>query len=165
MNELKYTAKDIDNLIAEEKSFKGEDWQFLESKCEPIIEIPRITKSDEEWENNWNRGSRKLRETGQQCTCCGRPVNDRVMYHRVLGSNYMANKKDTIIISLFDDGDMYQYPIGSVCAKKLTKEILKPLGLKPRDYFYGVDYTAKYENDPEYLGIAQLPEKYWAKHL
>ena len=38
-------------------------------------------------------------------------------------------------------------------AKKLTKEILKPLGLNPRDYFYGVDYVAKYENDVEYLGI------------
>lgn len=160
MYKLKYTAKDIDNLIAEEKSFKGEDWEFMESKCEPIIEIPRITKSNEEWENNWNRGSKKLQATGQQCTCCGRPVNDRVMFHMVLGGSCMANKKDTLIISLFDGGDMYLYPIGSVCAKKLTKEILKPLGLKPRDYFYGVDYTAKYENDPEYLGMGEVPDKY-----
>ena len=153
MTELKYTAKDVDSLIAEEKSFPENNWKFVESKCEPIIDIPDTTKSNEEWESNWNKGSKKLQESGSQCSCCGRPVNDRVMFHMVRGGGCMGSKKDNLIFTLFDGGDMYLYPIGSVCAKKLTKEILKPLGLNPRDYFYGVDYVAKYENDVEYLGI------------
>lgn len=154
MTELKYTAKDVDSLIAEEKLFNGNDWEFIKSKCEPIIDIPNTTKSNEEWESNSNKGSKKLREnTMSYCCCCNRPVNDRVMFHMVLGGGCMGSKKDNLIFTLFDGGDMYLYSIGSVCAKKLTKEILKPLGLNPRDYFYGVDYTAKYENDVEYLHI------------
>ena len=160
MNELKYTKKDIDDALLEEKNFKGDEYKFLLSKCEPIIDIPVTTKSNEEWENNWKRGSQKLRDTGQQCVCCGRPVNNRVMFHMVLGGGCMGSKKDNLLFTLFDGGDMWLYPIGSVCAKKLTKEVLKPLGLKPRDYFYGVDYVAKYEKNPDYLGIGDLPEKY-----
>jgi len=160
MNELKYTKKDIDDALLEEKNFKGDEYKFLLSKCEPIIDIPVTTKSNEEWENNWKRGSQKLRDTGQQCVCCGRPVNNRVMFHMVLGGGCMGSKKDNLLFTLFDGGDMWLYPIGSVCAKKLTKEVLKPLGLKPRDYFYGVDYVAKYEKNPNYLGIDELPDKY-----
>lgn len=159
MNELKYTNKDIEQLLLEEKNFRGDEFKFLLSKCEPIIDIPNTTKSNEEWENNWERGSQKLRDTGQQCICCGRPVNNRVMFHMVMGGGCMGSKKDNLLFTLFDGGDMWLYPIGSVCAKKLTKEILKPLGLKPRDYFYGVDYVAKYEKNPDYLNIDELPDK------
>jgi len=160
MTELKYTAKDIDNLIAEQKTFKGDLHDFIRYKCDPIISVLNTTKSNEEWDSNWNKGSKKLQETGRYCTCCGRPVNDRVMFHMVTGGNSMGSKKDNLIFTLFDDSDMYMYEIGSSCAKKMTKEILKPLGLNPRDYFYGVDYVAKYESNPDYLDIDDLPNGY-----
>ena len=54
---------------------------------------------------------------------------------------------------------LYRFNI-AILKEKMTKEILKPLGLNPRDYFYGVDYVAKYESNPDYLDIDDLPDKY-----
>ena len=44
-------------------------------------------------------------------------------------------------------------------ATKITKEILRPQGLNPRDYFWGDNYKQPYEDDPDYLHIGDTAGK------
>jgi len=154
MEELKYTKKDIEILKKELENFKGNGSghditsQFIEFKANTILRVPH---DSELWFKNENINTKLI----DRCSHCGRGANQRVMFHMVMGGGSMGSKKDTLLFTLFDGGDMYMYCIGSTCAKNFAKEVMKPLGLDPKDYFYGVDYISKYENHPDYLGIGQ----------
>lgn len=146
--ELKYTKANIEELKNEFRN-KGDQCNddFIESKADPILIAPLA--SLEEIERNENINSR----FNDSCAHCGRGANGAVMFHLVFGGGHMASKKDSLLFTLFDGGDMYLYCIGSTCAKKFIKEVLKPRGLDPKDYFWSDHYMADYENDPDYLEV------------
>ncbi len=146
IKKLKYTKNDIPRLLKEFDEFDGLGWQFVDQKSEPIIPIPDA--SFEEWEKNENINWKMY----DRCTHCGRGANGAVMYH-YYGARAVS-KQDSLLISMFDSGASQNlYCIGSGCAKKITKEILRPQGLNPRDYFWGDNYKQPYEDDPDYLHI------------
>jgi hypothetical protein len=143
---LKYTKYDIPKLLKEFEEYDGDGSDFVYYKADPIIEIPDA--SFEEWERNENINWKMV----GRCTHCGRGANEEVMYHYYNGQ--AVSKQDSLLISMFDEGgSLNLYCIGSVCAKKITKEIIKPLGLNPRDYFWGDKYEQPYENDPEFIWV------------
>tara|TARA_R100001244_G_scaffold5743_1_gene6903 strand:+ start:164 stop:655 length:492 start_codon:yes stop_codon:yes gene_type:complete len=148
IKKLKYTKANIEELKNEFRNRGDQDADdFIESRAEPILLVPEA--SDEERTKNRNINW-KFHDT---CFHCGRGAKGAVMFHMVNGGGFMASKKDSLLFSLFGLGDMYLYCIGSTCAKKFTKEVLKPRGLDPKDYFWGEAYVADYEDDPDYLHI------------
>jgi len=150
MDKLKYTKASVEELKNEFKNSGQSSDEFIESKSDPILDVPHAPW--EVWEKNENINWK----FEDRCIHCGRGANGAVMYHLVFGGDSMASKKDSLLFSLFGGGDMALYCIGSTCAKKFTKEVLKPQGLDPKDYFWGKDYIADYENDPNYLGIQDV---------
>ena len=147
MSELKFTKADMISLINERKSFTGTDEDFLHMHCDPIVEFPMAT--EDVWYKNMNVNSK----FDDSCSHCGRGANGAVMFHQVCGGGMMGSKKDAPLFSLYDDGDMYLYCVGTTCAKKVIEPILKKQGLNPKNYLYGAKYKTKYETTEEYKEI------------